>query len=93
MSSYGFVLGARSDFQVDDQRDQVSSLVAHWFSTCANCHVKARAIPFTQYCPRLSEETLKVVGPFHLVSASEEVNRPHAGGKWTELVTDSLSNI
>ena len=74
------MLVARSEFQLDEQRDKGSSLVAHWFGACANCHVETRAIPFGLHCPSLSEETLKVVGPFHLVSVSGQVKDPMQGG-------------
>ena len=37
------------------------------------------AIPFTPLCQCLSEETLKAVGPFYLVSVSGEVKDPTQG--------------
>ena len=37
------------------------------------------AIPFTPLCQYLSEETLKVVGPFYLVSMPGEVKDPTQG--------------
>ena len=36
-------------------------------------------IPFTPLCQCLSEETLKAVDPFYLMSMPEEVNIPHMG--------------
>ena len=37
---------------------------------------KTSAIPFSSFCPCLSEETLKAVSPFYLVSMSGEVKYP-----------------
>ena len=51
-----------------------------WFeSRCGkNCSLRVGtlAIPFTPPCQCLSDETLKAVGPFYLVSISGEVKDP-----------------
>ena len=46
-------------------------------TTC--CRFKTWAISFTPLCPCLSEETLKAVGPFYLVSMPGEVKDPTQG--------------
>ena len=56
----------------------------HWRpsgSGFESCWHFASAIPFTPHCLCLSEETLKAVGPFHLVSMPGEVKEkiPHGG--------------
>ena len=45
-------------------------------------------LSFTPLCPCLSEETLKAVGPFYLVSMPHE--KRHAGN-WRKPATDSLT--
>ena len=40
------------------------------------------AIPFILLCQCLSEETLKAVGPFYLVSMPGEVKEPTQGSKF-----------
>ena len=42
-------------------------------SHCKKFRFGTLAIPFTPLCKRLSEETLKAVGPFYLVSMPGEV--------------------
>ena len=46
-------------------------------TTC--CHFKTWAISFTPLGPCLSEETVKAVGPFYLVSTPGEVKDPTQG--------------
>ena len=50
------------------------SRVSGFKSTC--CHLETRPISFTSLCLRLSEEALKAIGPFYLVSRSGEVKNP-----------------
>ena len=45
-------------------------------SRCGNFALELLAIPFTTLCQCLSEETLKAVGPFYLVSMPGEVKDP-----------------
>ena len=45
-------------------------------SHCGQLRFRTLAIPFTLFCQCLSEETLKAVGPFYLVSMPEEVKEP-----------------
>ena len=45
--------------------------LSHWH--CGQLHFRTLAIPFTPLCQCLSEETLKAVGPFYLVSMPREV--------------------
>ena len=49
-------------------------------TTC--CCFETWAISFTPLCPCLSEETLKCVGPFYLVSMPGEVKDPLTGIVW-----------
>ena len=46
-------------------------------TTC--CHFETDAVSFTPLCLCLSEETLKAVGPFYLVSIPGEVKDPTQG--------------
>ena len=48
-------------------------------SCCGNFASELLAIPFTPLCQCLSEETLKTVGPFYLVSMPVEVKYPTQG--------------
>ena len=50
---------------------------------------EAWAISFTPLCLCLSEETLKVDGPFYLVFMPGEVKDPTQGGNGKNLVVDS----
>ena len=45
-------------------------------SKCGQLRFGTLAIPFTPPCQCLSEETVKVVGPFYLVSMPGEVKDP-----------------
>ena len=45
-------------------------------SHCGKRRFRTLAIPFTPLCQCLSEETLKAVGPFYLVSMTGEVKDP-----------------
>ena len=47
--------------------------------TCLNPTEETLAISFTPLCQCLSEETLKAVGPFYLVSMTGEVKDPTQG--------------
>ena len=47
-------------------------------SHCRKLHFGTLAIPFTPLCQFLSEETLKAVGPFYLVSMPGEVKYPNS---------------
>ena len=49
---------------------------ARFESHCGKLRFGTLAIPFTPLCQCLSEETLKVVGPFYLMSMPREVKVP-----------------
>ena len=55
-------------------------------TTC--CRFETWTISFTSLCRCLSEESLKAVGPFYLVSMQRKT--PHTG-KWKKPVVDSLT--
>ena len=66
-----------------------SRLGGLWFSST---HFKAWTISFTSLCLCLSEETLKTVVPFSMVSTPMEVKYPTQGRwKWNRSVVDSLT--
>ena len=50
-------------------------------SHCGKLCFGTLAIPFTPLCQSLSEETLKAVGPFYLVSMPGEVKDP-TSARW-----------
>ena len=51
-------------------------MVSAGFESCRKICFGTLAIPFTPLCQCLSEETLKAVGPFYLVSMPGEVKDP-----------------
>ena len=52
------------------------TVLAGFESHCGKLRFGTLAIPFTPLCQCLSEETLKAVGPFYLVSMPGEVKDP-----------------
>ena len=52
------------------------TILAGFESHCGKLRFGTLAIPFTPLCQCLSEETLKAVGPFYLVSMPGEVKDP-----------------
>ena len=52
------------------------TVLAGFESHCEKLRFGTLAIPFTPLCQCLSEETLKAVGPFYLVSMPGEVKDP-----------------
>ena len=52
------------------------TVLAGFESHCGKLRFGTLAIPFTPICQCLSEETLKAVGPFYLVSMPGEVKDP-----------------
>ena len=67
------------------------TVLAGFESHCGKLRFGTLAIPFTPLCQCLSEETLKAVGPFYLVSMPGEVKRSHHSALECVTVVDSTT--